>query len=128
MTILAPTSQQDSYNQDIQVWTSIATVWASIKTLTGKQIALAQADTITSTATHEIHIRWRGDVTTLNKIQFGTVPFLSLTTEQFQPLTTDQFLLLASSGTIPRTFTINAVNDVDGMLDELVLTVTEVQS
>lgn len=62
ITFLAPTAVRDSYGEDDPTWAEVCTVWASLKPLTGRQLALAQANTATSTATHEIRVRYRADL------------------------------------------------------------------
>ena len=57
LTIESPVPAQDNYGQDVPGYVFVATVWGGIKTLSGRQLALAQANTITATSTHQIRIR-----------------------------------------------------------------------
>lgn len=100
ITFLSSTSTQNSVGETIPVWTTqVCTVWASIKPLSGKQLALAQANTVTSTATHEVVMRYHPAVVgQLNyRVKFGN-----------------------------RVFRVNSILDTEELGYELRLTVTEV--
>lgn len=97
-------TKQDSFGQDIPLWDGIKDVWAAIKNLSGRQLALAQANTLTSTATHQISMHYLACLKANGKYRLR---------------------LPLSDGTF-RTFSINNVNDPDNMHAELWLTATEV--
>jgi len=105
LIIESPDRQRDSYGQNSPVWQELATVFASINPLSGKQLAMALARTITSTATHEIRMRYTRQI----PLKVGV----------------HRLKVVAESGR-PRIFTLNAVLDVDDRHREWVLTCTEV--
>jgi SPP1 family predicted phage head-tail adaptor len=110
---IAPTSAQDSSGENTPTWTNvIATVWAEIKPLTGRQLALAQANTITSTATHQVRVRYRTELV-------GQVNYRIQYAGGF---TTD------GSTAAVRYFRINSIVDTETAHMELLITATEVVS
>lgn len=56
-------------------WTDLATVWASVEPLSGRE--LRQADQVQDETTHQVTIRYRSDVVPIGKyrISFGTRRF-----------------------------------------------------
>ena len=105
IVIEAPIAHRDSHGQNVPIWTAQADVWCSIKQLSGRQIAMAGAKTITATATHEIRMRYRADLT----LQIG-------------------YHRLRMEGVTNRAFSINQVLNIDERNAELVLTCTEVKA
>ena len=68
---------RDDYGEQIETWTTYATVWARISPLRGQE--LIQAQQVHAEATHEVELRYRHSSTsnTLNisqvdRILFGT--------------------------------------------------------
>lgn len=57
LTIQVRGTTQDTFNQQVTTWTDVATVWADIQTLTGKEL-LAAAATQTQ-LTHIVRIRYQ---------------------------------------------------------------------
>ena len=51
-------------------WTTLATVWGSIRPVSGREPLVG--DSITAELTHTIRIRYRSDVTPKNRVKFGT--------------------------------------------------------
>jgi SPP1 family predicted phage head-tail adaptor len=51
---------QDELGQPIDTWVAVATVWANVLLLTGKETLLADADVASATAS--IRIRYRTDI------------------------------------------------------------------
>ena len=131
LTIECPVPTQDNYGQDVPGYTFVATVWGSIKTLSGRELALSQANTVTATSTHQIRIRYRAGLLPTHRItyeQSGTL-FAYMTDQEFATLTSTQFAaLLSTSPTPPRYFAIDAIGDPDERHRELVLTVTEIKA
>lgn len=128
LTIEAPTAARDEFGQDNPVWSPVATVWAGIKPLSGRQLALAQANTITATSTHQVTIRYRPGLKVTHRLKYeqGPVCFPTMTAAQFAALTAGQFAAMASSTETPiRYFSIDAINDTEERHRELVLTCTE---
>lgn len=62
---------QDEVGQVHKTWEDVATVWAEVKAITGKELMLAQKEM--SSTTIRIFIRYRKDVNTTYRIKF---PFL----------------------------------------------------
>lgn len=94
---------QDPYGENLAGWELFQKAWGQLETLSGRQLQLAQADTITSTATHKITMRFLDGVSVADH----------------------RLTLLKKDGT-KRTFAINRSDDVDNHHDELDLWVTEV--
>jgi len=128
ITIQTQSAVRDSHGGNTPAWTTVAVVHGSIKTLSGRQLALAAASTITSTSTHEVRIRWRPGVTPNCRLRFGAIAFDCMASAEFDTLTSAEFDAMVSSnfgGSKPRYFAINAVNDVEERGREIILTVTE---
>lgn len=69
--IKALSNTQDSFGDegtDTEVWTAIATVWASVKPLSGRE--LIQAQQLHAEVTHQVRIRYRRGITTANKLVY----------------------------------------------------------
>jgi SPP1 family predicted phage head-tail adaptor len=97
---VAPVVTRDANNAAIIAWTNvICGAWASIKPLSGKQLAINQANTVMATATHEIRIRYNPQL--VNKTTYRV---------KYQN----------------RYFAINAILDTEERRFEMRLTVTEV--
>ncbi len=64
------TPTQDSSGSVTEAWTTLATVWAAIRPLQGREYWAANQEQIE--ATHEVTIRWRRDVSSINRILFGS--------------------------------------------------------
>ncbi len=109
----------------------VAIVWAKVKTLAGTNLALQQANTVTSIATHQITIRYNpaylGQVTWRCRIG-GTMGFDTLDDDEFAVMTSNDFAALVSdSGPPPRYFTIKGLMNTDEWNRELSWLATEVQ-
>jgi SPP1 family predicted phage head-tail adaptor len=131
LTIESPVSAQDNYGQDVLGYVFVATVWGSINTLSGRQLALSQANTITATSTHQIRIRYRTGLLPTHRITYETsgTLFAYMTDQQFAVLTSAQFAALVStSPTPPRRFAIDTISDPEERHRELVLTATEIKA
>lgn len=61
VTIQRPVSSQDVYGQMVNAWNDIATVWAKVEDLSGREYFQAQ-EVPTSQVTTRITMRWRNDV------------------------------------------------------------------
>jgi SPP1 family predicted phage head-tail adaptor len=69
----ALTSGQDSIGQPVQTWTDVATVWASIKHLSGNSAIKSDADT--SLVKASIRIRRRTDINAGMRVLFGSISY-----------------------------------------------------
>jgi SPP1 family predicted phage head-tail adaptor len=56
----APEESQDTYNQPIRQFVTVATVWASVRPLVGNAFLEAQA--VGAQVTHKINLRYRSDL------------------------------------------------------------------
>lgn len=56
-----PTTARDAYGSAVQTWSTLATVWARVEHLNGKELFAAQQ--ITPEAQIRITIRYRSDIT-----------------------------------------------------------------
>ncbi len=74
ITIQEQDNAPDSYGQAIKnndaLWTDVATVWAGVNTLTGKEYLLGPRKE--ATATHKVFIRWLTGVTPRMRVLWGT--------------------------------------------------------
>lgn len=61
---------QDSSGSTTETWSTLATVWAHIRPLRGREFYAANQTE--AEISHEVTIRWRRDVTAVNRILFGT--------------------------------------------------------
>jgi head-tail adaptor len=103
-SIETPTTLQDKYNETqtdpINGWRQVSEVRGYLRTLSGRQLQLAQASIITSTATHLISMRYTPDINIDTRLSL-TAPDGSLTV-----------------------YRINHIDDIDNRHVELLLTVT----
>jgi SPP1 family predicted phage head-tail adaptor len=60
---------QDTFGQPVESWPDVATVWASVEPLVGRQFF--EAETITHELTHKIKLRYRQGVTPSMRVKFG---------------------------------------------------------
>ena len=73
--IQQPTVAYNSYGEPTTTWSTLATVWASIKPIWGMESKNAEADQLQSTVMHDIRVRFREDVTPLMRITYSTRTF-----------------------------------------------------
>lgn len=64
---------QDSSGSTTETWGTLATVWAAIRPLHGREYYAANQAQIEMT--HEVTIRWRRDVSAENRVLFGSRTF-----------------------------------------------------
>lgn len=67
------TETQDSFGAVTQTWTTIATIWASIEAISGREFF--DAAQVNAEITHRIRIRYRPDITTQMRAAEGTRTF-----------------------------------------------------
>lgn len=73
VTIQQKTTTQDTYGAPVETWAALATVWANVEALSGREFfdsqqTVAQAD-------HRITIRYRSDVKPAMRVIYGTRTF-----------------------------------------------------
>lgn len=73
ITIKQLTSGQDEIGQPVQAWTDVATVWASIRHLSG--VETIKADAETSIVKASIRIRHRTDLNAGMRCYFGATVY-----------------------------------------------------
>lgn len=73
VTIQVPPTGQDAIGQPSGSWTSLVSVWANVRMLTGTE--MLKADTPTSVAKASIRIRRRADVTNAMRVALGATVF-----------------------------------------------------
>lgn len=61
-------STQDSFGQRVQTWATVATTWADIQPLSGRELETAQA--VRSEVTHTVVIRYRPGVTAAMRVVY----------------------------------------------------------
>jgi SPP1 family predicted phage head-tail adaptor len=125
-----PTAVQSTDGENLQVYTTYATVWASIVPLSGQWKQLVQAMTVAPETTHKVTVRYRTDVRLADQIQYGPTPlpgFDPLNSTTFDSLDSTTFDTLNSlPGSPARTFRITSIDDTNTDHRQLVLTCTEV--
>lgn len=94
---------QNAYGENVSDWKTSRLAWGELQTLSGRQLQLAQANTITSTATHQVVLRYADDIDTVRTR-----------------------LTLPKRDGSKRTFRINLLDNIGNLNKKLVLTVTEV--
>ncbi len=60
----------DTYNSKVATWTNVATVWAKVKPLQGRE--LFQAAQVQEEVTHSVTIRYRAGVTADQRISYDS--------------------------------------------------------
>lgn len=68
ITIQKPDNAQDSFGQLVENWKDVATVWASISPLVGREFFAAE--TVNSEVTHKVKIRYRQGITPDMRVKF----------------------------------------------------------
>lgn len=61
VTIQAPSVVRNGIGEPVPSWTDVATVWADVKDLSGREINAARV--VQSESVRRVTIRWRGDIT-----------------------------------------------------------------
>jgi SPP1 family predicted phage head-tail adaptor len=69
IVIETPTETQDSTGAAVATWTTLATVWAEVRPMTGKETFTA--DQVLGDATSIFIIRYRSDITDKMRISYG---------------------------------------------------------
>ena len=64
---------KDTFGQPAQTWTTVATVWAKVADISGRELITAMA--AQSEVSTNIVIRYRAGTTTLNRVLYDGVPY-----------------------------------------------------
>lgn len=74
LIIEAPLRMADDGASAATSWSFVATVWAAIRAVSGREIV--DADGVSARLSHQITIRWRSDLTTAMRFHDGSRIFL----------------------------------------------------
>ena len=69
----APAGAADGGGGTVAAWSDVATVWAAIAPLTGRE--RVQAEQVAARASHRVTIRWRAGVTAAMRLSMGARAF-----------------------------------------------------
>lgn len=69
ITLQTATLSRDAVGGPVETWADTVTVWASIRPLSGKQIA--QAQQVGAVVSKALTLRWRSDVTAAMRVKFA---------------------------------------------------------
>lgn len=69
VTIQQRSATQDEYGQPLTDWTDVATVYAAVEPLNGRELLAAQA--VNSEVSHNVTIRYRAGVTPAMRLNYG---------------------------------------------------------
>ncbi len=69
ITLQAPNLAQDAAGEPVPSWADVATVWAAVVPLRGRELIAAQSEV--PSAAFKVRIRWRSDLTEAMRIQHG---------------------------------------------------------
>ena len=73
ITIQARAAGMDDFGQESETWATVATVWASVEPLSGRELLSAQQ--IQSDTSHRVRMRYRAGITTSHRVLFNLRPF-----------------------------------------------------
>ena len=68
ITIQEPVTARNSYGEAITTWTAVATVWASVEPLSGREFFAAEH--VQSEVTHRVRMRWQSGITPDMRVLF----------------------------------------------------------
>ena len=71
--IQARSATVDAFGQESETWATVATVWASVEPLSGRELLAAQQ--VQGETTHRIRMRYQSGVTTSSRLLFNLRPF-----------------------------------------------------
>lgn len=70
VTIQSKSATQNSYGEEVITWSTLATVWAAVEPLSGRE--WLEGRQVTAEVTTRIRIRRRGDVTPEMRVVYGS--------------------------------------------------------
>jgi SPP1 family predicted phage head-tail adaptor len=73
ITLQVQSTTQDAYGQQVETWAVVATVWAEVRDVSGKEYFAAQATQ--NTVQTKIRIRWRDGVVPAMRVVHGSVAY-----------------------------------------------------
>lgn len=95
VTIQQKSATTDAFGGRVETWADIATVWASVEPLQGRELASAKATYPEVTA--KITMRYRDNVTEVNRIKFEN-KYYNLTPGNDKDMKHTELVFLASEG------------------------------
>jgi SPP1 family predicted phage head-tail adaptor len=69
ITIQEPVTARNGYGEAITTWTAVATVWASVEPLSGREYFAAEH--VQSEVTHRVRMRWQSGITPDMRVLFN---------------------------------------------------------
>ena len=73
ITLQSPKTGRDAFGQPLTGWDDVATVWASVEPISGRELLAAQQ--MQGEVTHRVRLRYRAGITTAQRILFGARVF-----------------------------------------------------
>lgn len=73
ITFQSPKTGRDTFGQPLVGWDDVATVWASVEPISGRELLAAQQ--MQGEVTHRIRLRYLAGITTATRILFGARVF-----------------------------------------------------
>jgi len=73
VNIQARSATVDAFGQESETWATVATVWASVEPLSGRELLAAQQ--VQGETTHRVRMRYMAGVTTSSRVLFNLRPF-----------------------------------------------------
>jgi len=73
VNIQARSATVDAFGQESETWATVATVWASVEPLSGRELLTAQQ--VQGETTHRVRMRYQAGVTTSTRLLFNLRPF-----------------------------------------------------
>ena len=70
VTIQEPVVARNGYGEAITTWTAVATVWASVEPISGREYFAAEH--MQSEITHRVKLRYRSGITSEMRVLYGT--------------------------------------------------------
>ena len=73
VTIQEKSALQNNYGEEVITWTDLATVWAEVEPLSGREFL--EVKQITAEVSTRIRIRYRSGITPEMRIEFGSIVY-----------------------------------------------------
>ena len=73
VTIQEKSASQNTYGEEVITWTDLATVWAAVEPLTGREFL--EGKQITAEVSTRIRIRYRSGITPEMRVEFGSIVY-----------------------------------------------------
>ena len=70
ITLQTPVEARNGYNEAITTWSTVATVWASVEPISGREFFAAEH--VQSEVTHRVRMRWQSGITPDMRVLFDS--------------------------------------------------------